>query len=302
MMDNSEQVQNTPEQAPEPTGPQSFEEIFTNMGEGTPVETVNEQEAPQGGQPPQPVDTPTADNDERRFQYWQSQADKRQNEIDRLHEQNQVLQNQLSHNIQAPKQDNTAQEEKFPEPPQKPRTPHGFSRDEAMTDPNSRSAEYVNQVETWRENMDEYNRLYTQYNVAKMQESMESIQNQQQEQMKKAAQQQQYRQQQSEAIDYIKGNFGANDEQAQEFVARYSDPKSVTMDNLWKLFQLETGQGIAPNQQTPTPSPAFQQTQAAQQIPSPMGVVTGQSGQETGTIEDQMMNAMINDHKNKNYF
>ena len=302
MDDLNQQTESTPEQAPEPTASQSFEDIFTSMGEGKPVETVNEQPAPQGGQPPQPVDTPAVDNDERRFQYWQSQSDKRQNEIERLNEQNTVLQNQLNHTIQTSKQDSTVQEQEFPEPPQKPSTPHGFSRDEAMTDPGSRSAEYLNQVEAWRENMDEYNRLYTQYNVAKVQESMQDIQKQRQSELTRAAQEQQYRQKQVEAVDYIKGNFGATDVQAREFVTRYSDPKSVTMDNLWKLYQLEAGQGVSPNQPQVTPSAAFQQTQAAQQIPSPMGVVSGQSGQQTGTVEDQMMDAMVSDHKSKNYF
>ena len=37
MDDLTQQTTSTPEQAPEPTGPQSFEEIFTNMGEGTQI-------------------------------------------------------------------------------------------------------------------------------------------------------------------------------------------------------------------------------------------------------------------------
>ena len=302
MDDLTQQTQSTPEPAPEPTGPQSFEEIFTNMGEGTPVETVTSEQAPPGGQPPQTTETPQpVENDERRFQYWQSQADKRQNEIERLGKQNEVLQNQLQANV-APAQPNAEQEEQFPEPPQKPQQPHGFNRDEAMTDPNSQSAQYLNQVDSWRDNMDEYNRLFTQYNVAKVQENMQEINDQRQTEMKRQAAEQQWHSQQNEAVDYIKGNFGATPEQAQEFVTRYSDPKSVTMENLWKLYQLEVGQGITPSQSTSGPSPAFQQTLAAQQIPSPMGVVTGQSNSQTGSVEDQMMNAMVSDHKSKNYF
>ena len=299
----TDQVQSTPEQAPEPTGPQSFEEIFTNIGEGTSVETVNSEQAPAEGQPSGAPDTQqTVDNDQRRFQYWQSQADKRQNEIDRLAKQNEVLQNQLNVNLTS-NQPAAEQEEQFPEPPRKPQQPHGFNRDEAVADPNSVSAQYLNQVEQWRDNMDEYNRLFTQYNVAKMQENVQEINNQRQEEMKQQAAEQQWRSQQNEAVEYIKGNFGATPEQAQDFVARYSDPKSVTMENLWKLYQLEAGQGVSQTQPISSgPSADFQQTLAAQQVPSPMGVVTGQSNSQTGSIEDQMMDAMVSDHNKKNYF
>ena len=297
-----QQMQEAPQQPEQATGPSSFEEIFQNMGEGTPVETVEQAQAPQEGQPSQNVDTPPTQqpvsNDERRYQYWQSEADKRQNLIDSQQKQIEMMQQQMqqSAQTQAPVQQ---EEEKFPEPPRKPAPPAGFSREDAMADPNGVSAQYLNQVEQWRDNMDEYNYLHSQYTSAKTNERIEVMEKERQEVLRRQAAEQQWHQQQTQAVQHVQGQYGATPEQAQEFVQRYSDPKSVTMDNLWKLFQLETGQGQVPNN---GPSPAFQQTQNAQQVPSPMGVVSGSGEGQQGSIEDQMMQAMINDHNKTNYF
>ena len=52
----------------------------------------------------------------------------------------------------------TSQEqEEFPPPPAKPEQPRGFSRDEALADPNSDSAVYLDSVEKWRDDMMQYN-------------------------------------------------------------------------------------------------------------------------------------------------
>jgi hypothetical protein len=300
-VEQQQAVQETP-QVEESTGPSSFEEIFQNMGEGTPAEAGQQAQAPQEGQPSTPVETPTqqpVNNDERRFQYWQSEADKRQNMIDSQQKQIEMLQQQQQQQPTAPANQPAPQEEKFPEPPQRPIPPAGFSREDAMSDPSGLSAQYQNQVEQWRDNMDEYNYLHSQYNAAKTNERFDAIQKEQQKTLQKQAAEQQWYEQQNQATEYLKGTFGATPEQAQEFVQRYSDPKSVTMDNLWKLYQLESGQGQVPNN---GPSPAFQQTQNAQQVPSPMGVVTGAGQGQQGSIEDQMMNAMVNDHNKTNYF
>ena len=322
--------QETHKQPEQATWPSSFEEIFQNMGEGTPVETAEQAQAPQEGQPSQAVDTPQiqqpVSNDERRYQYWQSEADKRQNMIDSQQKQIEMMQQQIQQPAQ-PQAPVQQEEEKFPEPPRKPAPPAGFSREDAMADPSGLSAQYLNQVDQWRDDvyyyesdwfeklpdcirdgltihidehyMDEYNYLHSQYTAAKTNERIETMEKERQRVLKQQAAEQQWQQQQTQAVQHVQGQYGATPEQAQEFVQRYSDPKSVTMDNLWRLYQLEVGQGQVPNN---GPSPAFQQTQNAQQVPSPMGVVSGSGEGQQGSIEDQMMQAMINDHNSTNYF
>ena len=50
-----------------------------------------------------------------------------------------------------------------------------------------------------------------------------------------------------------------------------------------------------------TPSPAFQQTMNAQQVPSPMGVMpSGQNNVDGRSMEDKMIDGMIGDFNSKN--
>ena len=96
-------------------------------------------------------------NDEVRYQYWQSQAAKLQNQVDEMKEY-QPMVDYLRNNPQAVQnltpggetpveQAPTSQEqEEFPPPPAKPEQPAGFSREEAFTDPASTSAKYLDAV------------------------------------------------------------------------------------------------------------------------------------------------------------
>ncbi len=74
---------------------------------------------------------------------------------------------------------------------------------------------------------------------------------------------------------------------------------SLSLDNLVQLYRLQKGQG-QPNPNA-GPSPEFQQTQRAQQIPSPMGVQTGQGGgNDARSDSDKIMDNMITDYNSKN--
>ena len=78
------------------------------------------------------------------------------------------------------------------------------------------------------------------------------------------------------------------------------------MDNLVQLYRMKQG-GAAPVQQvaeTPaTPSPAFQQTQRAQQIAPSMGVVSGQGNSQPDTPAGQkFMEALIGKHNDNKAF
>tara|TARA_R110002012_G_scaffold320339_2_gene543322 strand:- start:748 stop:1731 length:984 start_codon:yes stop_codon:yes gene_type:complete len=270
-------------------------------------------------QPEQPVqETPVQNtntdtsNDERRYQYWQSQAAKAQNELaQQKAEMNKYTPaiEYLKNNPQAmqpgavaqqPQEANFETENTFPEAPAKPGKPRNFNRSDALEDPRSESAKYLDDVEDWQDEMENYNTLLNEYNAAKFQDKMTQLQTQQKQfmgqQQQFAAQEQQARQ----AAEYVMANFNATEDDAVNFVTEMSDDKSINMDNLWRLYQMNKGQP-AQNVAAPPPSPAFQQTERAQQVPSPMGVMPSQNSQATQTSpEDDIMAGLVDAHKAKN--
>ena len=265
---------------------------------------------PQEQASPEPVGTPetapiqeqaqeyNAKNDEKRFEYWQSQASKNQNHLADIQKQNQELQAQMKA-MQSMQQPEAEPVEEFPSPPEKPNKPRTFNREEAYSDPNSESARYIDEYEEWRDNMTEYSNLKQEHTVAQMQQKLDAQENARQEEIQRqqayAAQQQQM----NDVNTHLQGHYGFNDTDAQEFIQQMSDPNSLSLDNLVQLYRLQKGQG-QPGQNA-GPSPEFQQTQRAQQIPSPMGVQTGQgSGNDERSESDKIMDNMIADYKGKN--
>ena len=239
-----------------------------------------------------------AKNDEKRFEYWQSQASKNSNQVADIQKQNQELQAQMNA-MQTMQQPAAEPVEQFPSPPERPRKPRTFNREEAYSDPNSESARYQDEYEEWRDDMNEYSNLKQEHTVAQMQEKLDAQEQVRQDDIQRqqayAAQQEQMR----GVSTHLQGHYGFNDGDANEFIQQMSDPNSLSLDNLVQLYRLQKGQG-QPDQNA-GPSPEFQQTQRAQQIPSPMGVQTGQGGgNEARSDGDKIMDKMITDFKSKN--
>ena len=248
-------------------------------------------------QPEAPVETPDAKNDPNRYQYWQSRATKLENQMDEFRAQQQemmIKQNQ-------PQAQPEPEPEKFPDAPARPAKPRNFSREEAYTDPSSESAQYLDDIDTWRDNMDEYNSLKHQYDLAIVQEKLDN-----ESKIRKEAEEAQRAQmaqakQVSDITTHVTQQYGMDQNEAQEFIAQMSDPKSLTMDNLVQLWRFQKGQGAPTNAPVPAqPSADFQQTQRAQQVPSPMGVLPGSAQAAQGSTEDQIMDGMIANLNSKN--
>ena len=257
---------------------------------------------------PKPVETteeanpevPTqADNEQVRYAYWQSQADKSKNELESVKKTNEVLTQQLTSLMQGnaqPQQPEQKETEEFPPPPDKPQRPLSFNREEAYTDPSSESAQYQNAVEAWRDDMDEYNRLEREYNMALIQserQEMEANQNKYRE-----AQEQQAREQEqmTEMRNQARQQFNASDQEFDEYVKMMSDTQSMSFENTWRLFQVNKGQSMQPTAQ-PAPSAAFQQTRKAQSIPNSMGVLPSQNTNvEQKSAGDKLMDSIIADN------
>ena len=86
---------------------------------------------------------------------------------------------------------------------------------------------------------------------------------------------------------------------ADDFVRVMSDPSSISLDNLWKIYASDKGYS---SPQTPAnkPSGEFQQVKRAQQIPPSMGVMPSQTGQNEDSIEDKIIDSMITDYNKQN--
>ena len=297
-------TQDTSEAFGAPTGTESSltsieDAFFGNTREEAPQEGTPQQETteapveqPQGEEPYQ------AKNDDKRFEYWQSQADKANAQLAQQRQQIEQMQSQMNQ-PQVPQQAAEPAEE-FPPPPEKPKRPSRFSRSEAYEDPDSPSARYLDELEEWRDSKDEYNQLRSQYDNAIMQEKFDTMQQERVREVQRQQAIQQQNQQMNDIRELVTGHHGLTQEQANDFINKMSDPNSVSIDNLVKLYLMEQGQGNPQTGTTPQPSETFQQTQRAQQVPSPMGTMPSSGNQPTKSDEDQIMDSMLGDWKSKN--
>ena len=203
-----------------PTGEEELQ-IPPDSMRGTPVEDDTQPVTPQ----PEETAT-TASNEEVRYQYWQSQADKAKNDLTNQREQNQLLQNQLniiSQQNQQP-QEGTQEEESadFPSPPQRPQKPRSYSREEAYTDSQSESAQYLDSMEEWRDTMDEYNKLHTQYQTELSRaERMDFMERQKYQENLREAQRQESNQL-NQMADHVRKEYNASDEELRDFYQKFS--------------------------------------------------------------------------------
>jgi hypothetical protein len=258
---------------------------------------------------PSPVEVPTEqateeespiDNDVKRYQYWQSEADKARNENAQLAQRLEALEAQASQS-QPDDMEPIEEELTFPDPPAKPGKPAGYSRADALDDPSSESARYLDAVDKWRDDMDEYNRLHQQYTQAVMVEERQKIQEEQREALRIQAERETYNNNMNQMKQHLQQNYQATDDEIAKFVEVMDDPKNITVDNLFQLYRMQNGNvGNQPMTQT-APNESFAQRKRAQSVPTPMGVVPGQSSSQPNS-NDSLMDSMLNDYKKRNPF
>ena len=247
--------------------------------------------------PPQPIESaPT--NDEVRYQYWQSEAAKKDNQIQEM--QNTISNLSKQPAAPAPTEAKAPGKEEFPPPPVKPERPIGYNREEAYADPNSTSAQYDTHVEQWREDMVTYGNLQNQYQIATMQEvynkkidGLQKIELQRQAYMRE-------QQETSKVRQYVASNYDLGDN-LDNFISEMSDPKSINMNDLVGYYKYKKGiAGATPNANA-QPSPQFNQVKRSQSVPSPMGVQSGQSRVQTSP-DDTFMDSLIKGEEKNNIF
>ena len=246
----------------------------------------------------EPSSPPEMGNDEVRYQYWQSQADKMRNERDQLQTQFNTLaaQPQVQQQQEEPE---AAPEPEFPAPPEKPQKPYNFSMDEALSDPSSESARFVQSEQGWRDQMDEYKNLQFEYQMAMMEDEREKLRKDRQDDIQRRDAEQKQAEQMNGIRSQIMDQYKVDSQVADDFVRVMSDPSSISLDNLWKLYASDRGYD-SPQQPTNSPSGEFQQVKRAQQIPASMGVMPSQTRQNEGSVEDKIIDSMITDYNKQN--
>ena len=304
------EVKGTPESEPVTEGINPLEGFFRANGvepeEQTDDPFATDEIVP--ASPPQEqeqvVQEKPEDNDDKRYQYWQSEADKARNENAQLAQRLQALEQQANQS-QPTVDDGVEDDRSFPPPPPKPSKPRNFSRSEALEDPSSESAKYMDDVDEWRDEMDDYNRLQSEYNLAIVEEEKQKMQDERDNIMRQQAEAQQRQQQMADIHTHLKTQYQASDEEIAQFVDIMDKPESVTLDNLFKLYRLQSGNQTTPVQQQGQPltetnkNDSFEQMKRAQQVPTSMGVIPSQ-GNTTGSQEDSMMDSMINEYNKQN--
>jgi len=256
----------------------------------------------------QPIPQQAPNNEEVRFQYWQSEAAKLKSQLDGVQQYMPMVDYLRSNpeavaNIQA-KPGPTPEEEGFPEAPVRPKQPNGFTREEAMNDPASDSAKHLSELEEWRDTMTQYNQLSSQYQVAKMQEVYDQkISDLQKVNLHRdnVVREEQAMQQ---AKHYVASNYDLG-ENLDGFITEMNDDASINMDDLVGYYKYKHGlanpnQAVQQTARPPNaPSRAFQQVQRAQSVPQPMGVIAGQ-GNVQKTTGDSLMDSLIFEDNTKN--
>ena len=296
----------------------NFDSIFDLPKTG--FETEN-QEVTSESEPQQNVaQEPT--QEEKSYKYWQSEADKRQSELNKVMESlgvqnsedlagevqrlktlapvsehimnnpnilNSVEQNLSNGQAVGNPQENQVQPLKKPEMPIKPRD---YDADDAIADSTSESYKY-------RISMDEYRDNMMKYQDARF----EAMQMQQAEQQQLLQQEQQL----AQVKGQLTGQYQMSDSDAETFIKTMSDPNSITMDNLVQLFKMQNQtQDVQPSTQpsnAPNVDEKMQEMMNERQrlaTPSPVTAAKGESNVSTSSDEDNIIESMIGNYKKQN--
>ena len=176
--------------------------------------------------------------------------------------------------------------------PVRPAKPTDYDETEAYSDPDSNSFKYNRNLDKWRDEMIAFNEVR---NMAK-----NRAEQQRQAQVQEAQQQQAAQQAMGNIFTQLKQSYNFSDDQASDFMAKMSNPESISIDNLvalYKMKQAPSGEALK-NMETVE---KMQRQKERLDIPRPVSTATAESPQEAPT-EDRIMDTLIDDFNAKNPF
>ena len=283
--------------------PLSGGETITNT-EGLPVGQTAPLASEEPLQTQEPVETEApVKEDPSRMEYWQSQADKAQNErfkvqqeldyyrnslgpvaqmiqsnpevLDKL--ENQVNGNPSGNPVQAGNQRNSLQK------PVRPTKPTTYNEVDAYNDPESDSFKHRAANDQWRDDMIGYRENVDAYRMQQAQVHQEN---------------QQRQQSMNSAYNIAMQNHGMNANQATDFVRWTQNPNNITIDNLVQLYAVKNAPQQQQQSQAQRKSAEMKAQQERLKVPRPTTVQTGQSA-PTLSQEDEFNNALLTNAKRR---
>mgnify|MGYP003113994177 CR=1 FL=1 len=316
------QEENQPEEAfPVQEGSQTtqagdpFEELLSAESNTYGTEQVVE-EPKQAEQPAQSVEPDVnseapAKQDPNQHQYWQSQYDKVKGEYSNLKNKYQEMEslapiaryiqdnpdvlNNVTQSLSKGNQAGQVQQEPQPEPlkrPEKPTRPAEYDAIDAYNDPNTDSYKYRDAMDNYRDNMIEYQE--------KRNGMMENALAQEAERQRQIMMKQQQTQQINNIKTQLTQGYQFAPEEADKFMKEMAKPESITMDNLvalWKMKQAPAGQ-VLENQRK---ADEMKRQRDKLSIPNTVGVAPAEAPTKA-SVEDRVMDALIDDFKSQNPF
>jgi len=280
-------------------GTDAFDELMTDAKANVPgtasPEMQTQEEVETASEGPQGTE-------EDSFQYWQSQADIRARELEEvktkyqdldeiaplaryIRDNPQVL-NSIESSLSADKPtDNSRQgnSQELAKKPERPSKPAEYDPIEATSDPDSTSFKYRESLESYRDDMMDYYEGKERNRDVAMQEQQEKVAHQQY---------------MENVRSQLQNVYGFEDKEMESFIAEMSRPESLSLENLvsvWKLNNKPTEQQI----KSPQKVKSMQTQKEKLGVKQPVGVAPS-SGQVAKSTEDQLMDAMVADHKSRN--
>ena len=255
--------------------------------EGLPSGTTVQQPQTVEQSPVPAQETVPTKEDHQRFEYWQSQYDKSQGEVNALkgelqqaaaYVQNMQQQNQQ----QVPPQPSNGQPQGNPnqgnslQKPSRPQKPYTFNEVDAFNDPESESFKYRAELDTYRDGVIDY---YDQRDQIMEQEVIR-----QQSQFQEARMD-------NDARRYVINQIGWDEHKTADFMNWIKNPQNVTFEHLAKIYD---SQSAPPQEQLARQEKVEQMRNMQQrmQVPRTTQVATGTSPPQQ-TAEEAFSSSLL---------
>ena len=236
-----------------------------------PALVAEEAPAPSVGMEPiaEPSEQVTSPKDDQtRFEYWQSQADKAKGELNALRQEVDYYRAQGQNADPSNGQPQAYPEQGLQEPslkePTAPDRPVNYNEIDAYSDPDSASFKYRLAKEEYRDNYMGYLQEKDQMREAEMQQAYENEMAQQRDNMMR-----------QQAYSHATSTYGWDQNKSSQFVQWASNPDNLTLDNLAKLFELRSN----PNQQVQQRTQQMQNEAERLSVPKTAVVQSGKAEQ-----------------------
>lgn len=256
-----------------------------------------------------------ASDEQTQFKYWQSEADKRTNELNKVLEsvgvksvdefnnnfddfqtlapiakyirKNPHVLNDVERSLSNDEpigQTQAGDQKASLKKPEKPTKPANYDPMDAVSDPESPSFKY-------RESMEGYNEKLTEYYEFQNQE----IQNRFQAQQQEAAQ----RAQMDMLRTQLSNGYNFSEKETDQFIKEMSGPDSLSLDNLVQLWKIKNSRSP---QEVQNEQKVEQMRRQKEKLttPQPVGVQPGSSDNADKPVEDRLMDAMVGDYERQN--